>query len=104
MTAPAKSQQEPLNPMAEKPAHVPEKLVFPFDVFNPPNIDKGFHEAWKVLQAEGVPDIVWTPYNGGHWLVTRGALISEVLSDYTTFSSRIIIVPKGALVKAATTI
>jgi cytochrome P450 len=80
--------------MAAKPSHVPDELVFPFDIYDPPGLEKGFHEAWKVLQADGVPDLVWTPYNGGHWLVTRGRLLGEVLSNYTTFSSRVIIVPK----------
>lgn len=83
-----------LNPMAEKPAHVPDELVVDFDIYNPPNLQNGFHEAWKTLHAEGVPDIVWTPYNGGHWISTRASVMAEVLSEYETFSSRIILVPK----------
>jgi len=86
--------QQTLNPMGEKPAHVPDELVVDFDIYNPPNLEKGFHDAWKTLHADGVGDIVWTPYNGGHWITTRASVMSEVLSEYETFSSRIILVPK----------
>ncbi|MCB1667413.1 MAG: cytochrome P450 [Pseudomonadales bacterium] len=85
---------QPLNPMAEKPAHVPEELVLDFDIYHPPGLENGFHEAWKTLHAEGVPDIVWTPYNGGHWLTARTEAMTDVLEQYETFSSKIIIVPK----------
>lgn len=83
-----------LNPIAEKPLHVPEELVVDFDIYNPPNLENGFHEAWKTLHKDGVPDLVWTPYNGGHWITCRASVMSEVLSEYETFSSRIILVPK----------
>lgn len=86
--------EQALHPRAEKPAHVPNELVVDFDIYNPPNLNKGFHDAWKTLQAEGVPDIVWTPCNGGHWLTCRASVMSEVLSQYNIFSSKVIIVPK----------
>jgi cytochrome P450 len=80
--------------MAEKPDHVPQELVVDFDIYDPPGLEKGFHEAWKTLHKEGVADIVWTPYNGGHWLTTRTTVMTDVLDQYETFSSRVIIVPK----------
>lgn len=86
--------QEPLNPMVEKPAHVPDDLVCLFDIYNPPGLEDGFHNAWKTLHADGAPEIVWTPYNGGHWLTARTSVMTEVLEQYETFSSRVIIVPK----------
>lgn len=88
------SAQQPLGQMVAKPDHVPQELVYEFDIYNPPGMQSGFHEAWKKLQAEGVPDIVWTPYNGGHWLTCRFKVMEEVLSQYETFSSRVILVPK----------
>ena len=83
-----------LNPRGEQPAHVPDELVVEFDVYNPPNLQDGFHEAWKTLHADGVADIVWTPCNGGHWITARSDVMSDVLSQYETFSSKVIIVPK----------
>ncbi|MBR9911390.1 MAG: cytochrome P450 [Gammaproteobacteria bacterium] len=83
-----------LHPRGVQPAHVPDELVVEFDIYNPPNLEKGFHEAWKTLHADGVPDIVWTPCNGGHWLTCRANVMSEVLNQYETFSSKVIIVPK----------
>lgn len=80
---------------AERPAHVPEERVVDFDFYNPPGVEQGFHDAWRSLHAPGVPDLVWTPRNGGHWIATRSAKIGEVFSDYERFSSRIIIVPKA---------
>jgi cytochrome P450 len=80
--------------MAEKPTHVPPELVVDFDIYNPPGLQNGFHEAWHTLQAEGRPDIMWTPYNGGHWLTARTDVMTDVLEQYETFSSKVIIVPK----------
>jgi camphor 5-monooxygenase len=79
------------------PPHVPPNRVVEFDMFNPEGIDtEGFYEAWKRLHAEGIPDLVWTPCNGGHWIATRGELIREGYGDPTRFSSESIWIPKEA--------
>jgi cytochrome P450 len=80
--------------LAVRPAHVPLERVVDFDLYAPPGVDRDFHAAWKSLQAPGIPSLVWTPYNGGHWLVTRNRLVNEVMSDYQRFSSASIIIPK----------
>jgi cytochrome P450 len=36
----------------------------------------------------GLPPLVWTPRNGGHWLATRGEDIPIILKDHARFSSR----------------
>ncbi|MFS0736741.1 cytochrome P450 [Sphingomonas sp. 1P06PA] len=77
------------------PAHVPADHVVDFDMYHPPAVEAGFHDSWASLQADGVPDMVWTPHNGGHWIATRAPLIAEVLGDPSRFSSRIIMVPKA---------
>ena len=82
-------------PLAERPAHVPEDRVVAFDFYNPPNLEEGFQEAWKTLQAPGCPSLVWTPFNGGHWIATRGPQITQVFSDFEHFSSRVVVVPKA---------
>ncbi|WP_454883151.1 cytochrome P450 [Sphingomonas oryzagri] len=79
--------------LAEKPAHVPADRVVMFDIYNPPNVAEGFQEAWMTLQREDV-SVLWTPFNGGHWIATRSGEIGEVFVDYSRFSSRVFIVPK----------
>jgi camphor 5-monooxygenase len=80
---------------SERPAHVPEARVVDFDMYRPPGAERGFHEAWRSLHAPGVPDIVWTMRNGGHWIATRGDLIRRIFADFENFSNRIIVVPKA---------
>ncbi len=41
-----------------------------------------------------MPDLVWTPHNGGHWIATRGELVEEVFADYERFSNRVVTIPK----------
>lgn len=75
--------------LAERPPHVPLERVVDIDIYAPPGGDIDIHDAWKTLQAPGVPDVVWTPRNGGHWIVTRYQPMSEVYQDYHRFSSRL---------------
>ena len=78
------------------PSHVPEYLVRDFNIYMPPGIDEDFHQAWATLLKEDDScPLVWTQANEGHWLPTRSAIIEEVLTDYTRFSSRSIILPKS---------
>lgn len=81
-------------PPVEPPPHVPQDRIFDFDIYNPPAAPD-VHAAWKLLQAPGVPDVVWTPRNEGHWIVTRGKLISAAYEDHENFKTRIILVPKS---------
>ena len=76
------------------PAHVPGDRVYDFDLYQPPGVEEGFHEAWQQLHAPGIPDLIWTPRNGGHWLATRAQAIAEVFADYERFSARVYLVPK----------
>ncbi len=79
------------------PTNVPSSRVYDFDVYSPAGIQEdGYHQAWKRLQVPGVPDLIWTPRNGGHWIATRGALIREFLNDPEHFSAQVMIVPKAA--------
>jgi cytochrome P450 len=72
---------------ADIPAHVPPELVYPYNVFEPGPADADiFEELFKLKQR--APDIFWTPYNGGHWYVSDGALARGVFSDPEHFSSQ----------------
>ena len=77
-----------------RPAHVPASRYIDFDIYHPLRPGRDLHESWKCLQDSGLPDVVWTPRNGGHWMVLRGRLVSRVLSDYENFSNHTVLVPK----------
>lgn len=81
-------------PLAERPDNVGPELVVDWDVYDPPGArEVGPHLAWKKLQ-EG-PEIVWTPRNGGHWIVTRGEDIDFLQRNHDPFSMRDVGVPHG---------
>jgi len=80
----------------QRPAHVPADRVYDIDMYALDGIEEGYHEAWKRVQAPGVPDLVWTPRTGGHWIATSGDTVREIYSDPTRFSSENIWLPKEA--------
>jgi len=75
------------------PAHVPPECVVDWDFLHVPGADEDPHLAWRRLQNG--PDIVWTPHHGGHWIVTRAALIEEVQKDHEHFSHREFTLPRN---------
>jgi cytochrome P450 len=79
-----------------QPTHVPDHLVRDIDMYDPDGIENGYHEAWRSLQRPDMPELVWTPFTGGHWVATRSALIKEIYTDPTRFSSEVIFLPKEA--------
>lgn len=68
------------------PAHVPPELVVDFDAYRPIMGDEQYHEAFLAVRAKA-PDIFWSPYNGGHWILTRRDHLSEAFGDYQRFTS-----------------
>lgn len=74
------------------PAHVPAELVVDFDFFNPPGATQDPHLAWKRLH-DG-PDVIYTPYYGGHWIATRSDDMFAVMQNHSTFSNAEFTVPK----------
>ncbi|MGE0665729.1 MAG: cytochrome P450, partial [Sphingomonadales bacterium] len=78
---------------AEVPAHVPPECIIDFDLFAQPPEGEDFFEYWKQLQRPGGPDFLWTPFNGGHWIATRGEDIHTIYADHDLFSSRNILLP-----------
>ena len=78
------------------PAHVPDELIYDVDMYALDGIHEGFHEAWKKLQSQNIPPLIWTPKTGGHWIATRGDVIHEIYSSPDRFSSEVIFLPKEA--------
>jgi cytochrome P450 len=81
--------------LAERPAHVPSERVVDFDVYHADWLDLGFHEFFATLQTQDRHDLVWTPRNEGHWIVTSGPAIWEILPNHEDFSNRIVLIPKS---------
>lgn len=81
-------------PLTAAPAHVPEHLIHDFDMYNPADIEKGVQEAWAVLQEDNVPAVIWSRYNGGHWIATRAKPIREAYENPAVFSSACPFIPR----------
>lgn len=90
------AQHRALYACVPKPAHVPDELVVDFDYLHPAGMERGedVYTAWSHLQ-DG-PDIVWTPRNGGHWIVTRGEDIKFIQENFQVFSHETFTIPRGA--------
>ncbi|WP_397590135.1 cytochrome P450 [Sphingorhabdus sp.] len=68
------------------PLHVPPELVRDIDYFAILGVEADPYTAW--LQAlDGGPRMIYTPRNGGHWIVWTFDDIRAVLRDYEKFSS-----------------
>ncbi|MEM5422338.1 MULTISPECIES: cytochrome P450 [Paraburkholderia] len=78
-------------PLVPVPDHVPQELVVDWDFSKPPGGEADIVGAWKRLH-DG-PDIVWTPYNGGHWILTRAADIEFAQRNHDPFSMHEITLP-----------
>jgi cytochrome P450 len=68
------------------PDHVPTSLVVDFDGYRPMNGAAFYHAPYSALQGK-VPDIFWSPRNGGHWVLTRRDHLAEAFADYARFTS-----------------
>ena len=82
--------------LIDLPSHVPHDRVYPFDLYdvgNDPRLSLDTQTGLTFLHREA-PDLFFTPYNGGHWTVTRHDLMREVLLNPERFSSAQLGVPK----------
>jgi cytochrome P450 len=88
---------QPIQDIGESiPDNVPHHLVYDVDVFDLKGIEEGWHEAIMKLNDPGLPDIIWTPRNGGHWIATRAEMVTEVLRNPDRFTSEMILLPREA--------
>ena len=81
---------------APKPANVPDDRIYEIDMYSLDGIEEGYHEAWKRVQQPGTPELIWTPFTGGHWIATNGETVREIYGDPERFSSEVIFLPKEA--------
>lgn len=66
---------------------------FDFDIYKDARLQADLHGGFKTLHA-AAPDIFWTSRNGGHWVVTRYDLISQIMRDSVHFSNSQMNIPK----------
>jgi cytochrome P450 len=66
---------------------VPTDLIVDFDVYDPTLAAPEDVFQQRVLELAAVGPVVYSPYYGGHWIVTRYKEIAEVLRDPARFSS-----------------
>ena len=76
------------------PPHVPPERVVDVDLYQMPGAGQDLHAPWKALQDTAAGGLLWTPHNGGHWIVTGGRDIARIYADHENFSSNITIVPR----------
>lgn len=69
------------------PAHIPKSLVFDFDHFTAPEVQKDPHRAVSQLLHKQAPEVFYTPRNGGYWIVTRAEVAVDMLRQVENFSS-----------------
>ena len=77
---------------SQVPAHVPADRVFDFDMYADPEVQVNCHAAYARLQRLA-PPVFFTPRNGGHWMITRHDLMSEIVRDHEHFSTRVMHIP-----------
>lgn len=84
------------NAAPQRPAHIQPEYVVDFDIYNPPGLGNDVFMAWKMLQdssrKKGL-NFVWTPHNGGHWIVTQGKMIEAVQKEWHIFSYELLTIP-----------
>ncbi len=78
------------------PDNVSPERVIDFDIYAPHAPGEDYFEAWLRLRNEMPYPLMWTPRNGGHWVVTRGANVLQVYSDSEHFSVDAFGVPRAA--------
>ncbi|MET0364864.1 MAG: cytochrome P450, partial [Sphingobium sp.] len=76
-----------------QPSHVPDALVFDFDIYGDPRIGEDVQGTYA-LALEQAPDIFWTRLNGGHWIVKGFDAITAVVTDPEHFSVREMQIPR----------
>jgi cytochrome P450 len=91
------SNAEPIT--GDIPSHIPPDLVVDVDFYNLTSKNEDVFAAWKRHQAgwrvqrPGGTPLVFTPHNGGHWIVTRGKDLEILYADATNLSNASISIP-----------
>ncbi len=88
-----------LSTAVPQPAHVPDSLVYDFDMFRDPAYVADPHERIIDL-VKNAPPVFWTPRNGGHWMLLSHSANFNASRDTEKFSSEFIPRAEMAAMKA----
>jgi cytochrome P450 len=75
-----------LSSVAPKPDHVPDALVYDFDIHADPALLADPH-ARLLDMLQSAPSVFWTPRNGGGWVIMSHAANYAASRDTESFSS-----------------
>lgn len=81
-------------PVTTIPDHVPPDLVVDLDMYALPGKDDDPQMAWMSFAEADKGPVVWSPYNGGHWVATQSEDIISIYKDQANWSSYDISAPK----------
>ena len=81
------------SPITAVPTHVPEHLVFDFDIYDDPRILQDVQGSYAATLADA-PDVFWSRLNGGHWIAKSFDAISRIVTDPEHFSVREMQIPR----------
>lgn len=91
--------QATLTPAVPKPDHIPDAVVYDFDMFKDPALLADPHE--RILDLlQNAPPVFWTPRNGGHWMLMTHEANFTASRDTETFSSQFLPPEKLAMLKS----
>ena len=72
--------------LAPKPDHVPQALVYDFDMYFDPGLVADMPA--RVLDlARNAPPIFWSPHDGGYWMICRHDAVARAAREWEVFSS-----------------
>ena len=75
-----------LSPAVPKPEHVPDQLVYDFDMFADPGLKADAHA--RVLELTKLaPPVFWSPRNGGQWFLCSHSAVFKASRDTENFSN-----------------
>ncbi|MET0371616.1 MAG: cytochrome P450 [Sphingobium sp.] len=76
------------------PDNVPAERIFNWDVFVHGSSDGDYAASRLELRGPDIPEMFWTPFNGGHWVATRADNIDVVVNNSALFGYEFTRVPK----------
>ncbi len=89
------------NETIEAPAGVPAERIVDFDIYDFPVDGLDYQGSMRKILASRPGAVLWSPHNGGHWIVRTSDTVAKVLSDHEHFSSRRIQVESAPSERAA---
>jgi cytochrome P450 len=85
-----------MNTNISVPSHVPADRIIHFDLYDFPIEGVEYQNSMKKLLESNPAEILWSPCNGGHWIIKDPATLATAFADSDHFSSRRIMVEERA--------